>query len=156
MTRLAFLKNSSWLPPGEQMRLRSWMPPRWLPPGRGYIWHWREAEATIKRILEFVVVQSLSFAQLFETPWTAARQALLFFTISQVCPNSCSLNWWCHPTISSSVIPFSSCPQSLPASGSFPMSRLLVSGGQSIGASVTVLPMNIQCFKVITMKTVWH
>ena len=60
--------------------------------------------------------------------------------------NSCPLSWWCHPTISSSVIPFSSCPQSFPASGSFPMSKLFASGGQSIGvsASASVLPMNIQ------------
>ena len=60
--------------------------------------------------------------------------------------NSCSSSWWCHPAISSSVIPFSSCPQSLPASGSFPMSQLLAWGGQSIGvsASTSVLPMNIQ------------
>ena len=60
--------------------------------------------------------------------------------------NSCPLNWWCHPTISSSVVPFSSLLQSFPASGSFPMSQLFVSGGQSIGvsASASVLPMNIQ------------
>ena len=51
---------------------------------------------------------------------------------------------WCHPTISSSVIPFSSCLQSFPASGSFPMSQLFTSGGQSIGASVSSLPMDIQ------------
>ena len=53
---------------------------------------------------------------------------------------------WCHPTISTSVAPYSSCPQSFPASGSFPMSWLFVSGGQSIGvsASASVLPMNIQ------------
>ena len=62
-----------------------------------------------------------------------------------VYPNSCSLSWWCHPTISSSVIPFS-CPQSFPASGSFQMSQVFTSGGQSIGvsASASVLPMNIQ------------
>ena len=61
-------------------------------------------------------------------------------------PNSCPLSWWCHPAISSSVIPFSSCPQSLPASGSFQMSQLFASGGQSIGvsASTSVLPMNTQ------------
>ena len=53
-------------------------------------------------------------------------------------------NSWCHPAISSSVVPFSSCPQSLPASGSFPMSQLFTSGGQSIGASATVLPIDIQ------------
>ena len=61
-------------------------------------------------------------------------------------PNPCPLSRWCHPTISSSAIPFSSCPQSFPASGSFPMSQLFTSGGQSIGvsASASVLPMNIQ------------
>ena len=60
--------------------------------------------------------------------------------------NSCPLSRWCHPAISSSVIPFSSCPQSLPASESFPMSQLFTSGGQSTGvsASASVLPMNIQ------------
>ena len=61
-------------------------------------------------------------------------------------PNPCSLSQWCHPTISSSVVPFSSCPQSFPASGSFQMSWLFASGGQSIGlsASTSVLPMNTQ------------
>ena len=60
--------------------------------------------------------------------------------------NSFPLSWWCHPTISSSVIPFSSCPQSFPASGSFQISQLFPSGGQSIraSASTSVLPMNIQ------------
>ena len=63
-----------------------------------------------------------------------------------VYPNSCPLNRWCHPTISSSVSPFSSCPQSFPASESFPMNQLFISGGQSIGvsASASVLPMNTQ------------
>ena len=60
------------------------------------------------------------------------------------CSNSCPLSQWCHPTISSSVIPFSSCPQSFPASGSFPASQFFTSGSQSIGASATVLLMNIQ------------
>ena len=60
-------------------------------------------------------------------------------------PNPCPLSRWCHPTISSSVVPFS-CPQSFPASGSFQMSQLFASGGQSIGvsASASVLPMNTQ------------
>ena len=64
----------------------------------------------------------------------------------RVCSNSCPLSQWCHPTISSSVTPFSSCPQSFPASRSFPMSWLFASGSQSIGASASaaVLPMNIQ------------
>ena len=60
-----------------------------------------------------------------------------------VCSNSCPFSQWCHPTISPSVVPFS-CPQSFPASGSFPMSQLFTSGGQSIGDSPSVLPMNIQ------------
>ena len=62
------------------------------------------------------------------------------------CSNSCPSSQWCHPTISSSVTPFSSCLQSFPASGSFPMNWLLASGDQSIGASASalVLPMNIQ------------
>ena len=60
--------------------------------------------------------------------------------------NSCPSSQWCHPAISSSVIPFSSCPQSLPASGSFPMSQLFAWGGQSTGVSAlaSVLPMNTQ------------
>ena len=66
----------------------------------------------------------------------------------RVHPNPCPLSRWCHPTISSSVDPFSSCPQSFPASGSFPVSQLFASGGQSIGvsasASTSVLPMNTQ------------
>ena len=62
-----------------------------------------------------------------------------------VYPNSCPLSWWCHPTITSSVVPFS-CLQSFPASGCFPMSQLFASGSQSIGvsASTSVLPMNTQ------------
>ena len=62
------------------------------------------------------------------------------------CSNSCPLSRWCHPTISSSVIPFSSCLQSFPASGSFLMNQFFESGGQSIGVSAldSVLPMNIQ------------
>ena len=65
---------------------------------------------------------------------------------SRVHPNSCASSWWCHPAISSSVVPFSSCPKSLPASESFPMSQLFAWGGQSIGvsASASVLPVNTQ------------
>ena len=63
-----------------------------------------------------------------------------------VYPNSCPSSRWCHPAISSPVVPFSSCPQSLPASGTFPMSQLFAWGGQSFGvsASASVLPMNTQ------------
>ena len=64
----------------------------------------------------------------------------------RVYSNSCPLSQWCHPTISSSLVPFSSCPQSFPASGSFQMSQLFASGGQSIGvsASTSVFPVNTQ------------
>ena len=61
-----------------------------------------------------------------------------------VSSNSCPLSQWCHQPISSSVTPFSSCPQSFPASGSFPMSQLFASGGWSIEAPASILPMNIQ------------
>jgi len=62
----------------------------------------------------------------------------------RVCSNSCSLRQWCHPTIPSSVTPFSSCPQSFPAS-SFPMSRIFISGGQSIGASALAVRCMGRC-----------
>ena len=66
--------------------------------------------------------------------------------IPRLYPNSCPLSRWCHPPISSSVMPFSSCPQSFPGSGSFPVSWLFASVGESTGASASasVLPMNIQ------------
>ena len=64
----------------------------------------------------------------------------------KIYPNSCLSSQWCHPAITSSVVPFFCCPQSFPASGSFPMSQIFVSGGQSTGVSVSapVLPMNIE------------
>ena len=94
----------------------------------------------------FSSVQSLSRVRLFVTPWTAACQASLSITNSRSYSNSCPSRWWCHPTISSSVTPFSSCLQSFPASGSFPLSQIFASGGQSIGvsASASVLSMHIQ------------
>ena len=102
--------------------------------------------------VQFSSAQLLSRVWLFVTPWTAAHQASLSFTNSQSLLNLMSIklvtpsNQQIHPTNSSSVIPFSSCPQSLPASGSFQMSQLFASGGQSIrvSASISVLTMNIQ------------
>ena len=93
-----------------------------------------------------VVVQSLSCVWLFTTSWFAALQASLSFTVSRACSDSYPLSRWCHPTSSCSVVPFSSCLQSFPASGFFLMNWLFTSGGQSIGASApaAVLPMNIQ------------
>ena len=91
-------------------------------------------------------VQSLSRVQLFATPWTAACQASLSSPTPRVHPNPSPSSQWCHPTISSSVVPFSSCPQSFLAWRSFPTSQLFASGGQSIGvsASTSVLAMNTQ------------
>ena len=91
-------------------------------------------------------VQLLSHVWLFATPWTAACQASLSITNSWSFSNSCPLSQWGHPTILSSVIPFSSCLQSFQVSGSFLMGQLFTSGGQSIGvsASASVLPMDIQ------------
>ena len=78
-------------------------------------------------------VQSLSRVRLFATPWTAAHQASCPSPTPGACSNSCPLSQWCHPTISSSVIPFSSSLQSFPASRSFPMSQFFASGDQNIG-----------------------
>ena len=100
---------------------------------------------------QFSSVQLLSRVRLFVTPRIAARQASLSITNPGVYSNSCPSSQWCHPAISSSVIPFSSCPQSLLASGSFPTSQLFAWGGQSIGASASasVLPMNTQDWSLL-------
>ena len=84
---------------------------------------------------EFSSVQSLRCVQLFATPWIAARQASLSITNSRSSLRHSPSSQWCHPAISSSVVPFSSCPQSFPASESFPMSQLFSWSGQSTGVS---------------------
>ena len=101
---------------------------------------------------QFSSVKSFSHVWLFAIPWTTACQASLSITNSQSPPKPSPLGQWCHPTISSSVVPFSSCPQSFPASGSFPTSQLFTSSGQSIGvlASTSVLPISI--FKIKTQN----
>ena len=93
-----------------------------------------------------IVAQSLSHVQLFATPWIAACQASLSVTNSGVHWDSHPSSQWYHPAISSSVVPFSSCPQSLPASESVPMSQLFAWGGQNIGvsASASFLPKKSQ------------
>ena len=92
----------------------------------------------------FDAVYSLSCVWLFATLWTVVHQPSLSALSPRVSSNSYSLSRWCHPTILSSVAPFSSWPWSFPASESFPVSPLFTSGGQSIGASASVFPMNIQ------------
>ena len=93
----------------------------------------------------FSSVQSLSHVQLFVTPWTAACQASLSTTNSRSLLNSCPLSWWCHPNISSSVIPFSFCLQSFPVSMSFPMSQLFTSGSTVNEAEVDIF-LEHSCF----------
>ena len=106
-----------------------------------------------RRINRLMWVSQNSVSQLItqscptlSTPRTAAHQASLSITNSGGCSNSSPSNWWCPPTVSSSVVPFSFFLQSFPASGSFLMSQFFTSGGQSIGvsSSASVLPMNIQ------------
>ena len=103
-----------------------------------------------------VVVQSLSRVWLFANPWTAARQASLSITNSRSYSNSYPLSRWCHPTISSSVIPFSSCLQSFPASGAFPMSWLFASGGfQGKPLSITVIQVYALTTNAEEAKVYW-
>ena len=103
------------------------------PPGSsvyGILW--------VRYWIGFSSVQLLSHVRLFATPWIAACQASLSITNSGVHPNPCPMSRWCHPTISSSVVPFSSCPLSFPESGSFQMSQLSALGGQSVGVSASM------------------
>ena len=104
----------------------------------------------LERLFHFILllssVQSLSHVWLFATPWSQHARHPWPSPTPGVYSNSCPSSRWCHPTISSSAVPISSCLQSFPASGSFPMSQFFTSGGQSIGASASasVLPMNTQ------------
>ena len=113
---------------------------------------------------QFSSVQALSRVPLCGTPWSHAR-----LPCSSPSPgvysNSCPSSQWCHPTISSSVVPFSSCPQPFPASGSFPMSQLFASGGQRTGVSASAsklicsqmpwTPVDSDDF-IIFRKIHWH
>ena len=115
-------------------RARTWQKNPWvLIPTRQLTWLY----------VTVVIVQTPSRVWPSVSPWTAACQASLSLTISWSLPSSCPLNWWRHTTISSSVAHFSHL-QYFPASSSFPMSWLFVSGGKNIGdsASATVLPIN--------------
>ena len=105
--------------------------------------------------IQFSSVQSLSHVQLFMIPWTAHTRPPCPSPTPGVHPNPCPLSWWCHPTISSSVVPFSSCLQSFPASGSFQMSQLFTSGGQSTGVSSSTSDYIAQSeIKIIITKNI--
>ena len=98
---------------------------------------------------DVVYISQFSHSVMSNSLWSHGLQHTRPFCLSPtpgVYPNSRPLSRWCHPIVSSSVVPFSSCPQSFPASGSFQMSQLSASGGQSIGvsASTSVLPVNTQ------------
>ena len=101
------------------------------------------------------LVQSLSHVRTFVMPWTAARLASLLSLTPRVCSNLCPLSRWCHPTISSSLTPFSSCPQSFQASGSFPMYCLFPSGSQSIGASALSISPSNEYSGLISFRINW-
>ena len=103
----------------------------------------RQTKTTVRYYLQFTSVQSLSLVRPYESQH--ARSPCPSPTPG-VYSNSCPSSRWCHPAISFSVVSSSFCPQSLPASGSFPMSQLFAWGGQSTGVSVSasVLPMNTQ------------
>ena len=90
------------------------------------IWH------KVAKVFFFFCSIHLSHVRLFATPWTAHTSLPCPSPTPEAYSNSCPSSWWCHPTISSSVVPFSSCLQSFPASGSFPVSQFFASDGQSI------------------------
>ena len=98
-------------------------------------WNYQTVQFSCSVVSDYLRLHELQRAR---PPWPSPTP--------RVHPNPCPLCWWCHPTISSSVVPFSSCPQSFPASGSFQMSQLFTSGSQSIGVSAltSVLPINTQ------------
>ena len=107
----------------------------------------RSSSISTQKLFQWVAYQlSRSVVSDFVTPWTAARQASLSISTPGVYTNSCPSSLWYHPAVSSFVVPFSSCLQSFPASGSLPMNPFFASSGQSIGvsASASVLSMNIQ------------
>ena len=111
--------------------------------------------STCSEVKEFTDVGNISTSVQFsrsvvsDSLWPRGLQHARLPCLSstpRACSNSCASRWWCHPTISSSVIPFSSSRQSCPASGSFPVNQFFASGGQTIGvsASISVLPVNTQ------------
>ena len=101
------------------------------------------------------IFQSLSHVRLFVTPWLQHTRPPCPSPTPGVHPNSCPSTRWCHPAISSSVVPFSSCPQSLPASESFPLSQLFTWGGQSIGVSALASVLSKERPGLISFRMDW-
>ena len=127
---------------------RKWQPGPVFLPGKfheqrslaGYSpWGCKEWDATEQREVQFSSVQfsCLVVSHCLRPHESQRARPPCPSPTPRVHPNSCASSWWCHPAISSSVVPFSSCPQSLPASGSFPVSQVFAWGGQSIGISAS-------------------
>ena len=162
----------------ESKDLRKWQPTPILLPGKFHGWKslvgyrpWGHKESDMTKWLQFtkrkkqkkiILIYSVQFSSVAPVVSDSLRPHELQ-NARPPCPSptpgvhldSCPSSQWCHPAISSSVVPFSSCPQPLPASESFPMSQLFAWGGQStrVSASASVLPMNIQdSFPVILTK----
>ena len=112
-----------------------------------------------KKIMTSGPLSLLSCVQLFLTPRTAARQVSLSIKNSRACSNSCPSSWWCHLTISSSVVPFSCCLQSFLTSGSFLMSQLFTSGDQSFGTSASTITsynlLNVTSYIIFILFILW-
>ena len=116
------------------------------PVGEKAVQHYWKLQAKTRLHEVLLLLLLFSHVQLFAALWTAACRLPCPLLSPGVCSKSCPLSQWCHSTISSTVALFSSCPQFFPASGSFAMSQLFTSGGQSAGtsASASGLPINIQ------------
>ena len=123
----------------RSFRPRDWTHVSWI--GRQILYHWATWEA-----LMYIFSSIAQSCPTLQPHGLQPARLPCPSPTPRACSSSRPLSQWCHPTISSSVAPFSSCLQSFPASGSFPMSQVFASGGQSIGASASasVLPMNIQ------------
>ena len=116
---------------------------------------WPSTALTLRHLSS---VQSLSCVRLFATPWTAAARPPCSSPtpgVHWVHPNPCPFSRWCHPTISSSVVPFSFCPQSFPTSGSFQMSHLFTSGGQNIGSFTFNISPSSEHPGLISFRMAW-
>ena len=143
---LAWIRIPTW----RMLQVERCPPKRYVEtPSPGTVVHdpvWKQDLYRCDQVMVGLSVQSLSHVRLFVTPWIAARQASLSITTLRVPSDSCPTSRWYHPAISSSVSPFSSCPQSLPASESFPMSQLFAWGGQStrVSALASFLPKKSQ------------
>ena len=115
----------------------------------------------IYKYIACINIYQFSCSVVFAVPWTAACQASLPPPTPRAYSHSCPSSWWCHPAISSSVVPFSSCLQSFPASGSFPRSQCFTSGVESIAFSFSISPFieysglisfRIDCFDLLAVQ----